>query len=278
MAAPGDKPVPTTRAIDTQGFSLHVELAGEGLPTLVFLHYWGGSARTWSPVIEQLAGTVRCVAYDQRGWGRSGGPTDGYAISDLAEDALAVVAALELDDYVLVGHSMGGKVAQAVAAGHPEGLRGLVLVAPAPATPKLLPDEAREQMLSAYETRESVLVTLENMLSYTKLSDSLREQVVEDSLAGTPGANRTWPTSAIAEDVSTSIDTIDVPVLVLVGEHDLVEPVGFLQETVARHIPNAQLRVIQGSGHLLPLEAPEEVAAQIRAFIEDASPAAAAAD
>jgi pimeloyl-ACP methyl ester carboxylesterase len=265
-----------THTVDAGGFPLQVDEAGNGLPVLVFLHYWGGSARTWSSVIERIAGTVRCVAYDQRGWGRSGGPAKGYAISDLATDLATVVSALDLDDYVLVGHSMGGKVAQAAAAEHPGGLRGLALVAPAPASPKTLPDEARAQMLSAYENRDSVIATLENVLSHKKLSDALRAQVVEDSLAGTTGAQRTWPTSAIAEDVSANVGTIDVPVLILAGEHDLVEPVEFLRETVARQIPGAEFRVIKGIGHLVPLEGPEELTTELRAFIEGIGPSASA--
>jgi pimeloyl-ACP methyl ester carboxylesterase len=51
-------------------FALHREIVGEGSPTLVFLHYWGGSARTWRPVVRHLAASYRCVAYDSRGGGR----------------------------------------------------------------------------------------------------------------------------------------------------------------------------------------------------------------
>jgi len=122
---------------------------------------------------------VRCVAYDHRGWGRSGAPAAGYAVADLASDAMALISALGIEDYVLVGHSMGGKVAQALAAAHPKGQRGLVLVAPAPASPKVLSGEVRAQMLSAYRTRDTVLATLDNMLSHVPLEDDLREQIVQ---------------------------------------------------------------------------------------------------
>ncbi len=66
---------------------------------------------------------MRCVAIDQRGWGRSIGLETGCAIEDLAADATVVIEELELDDYILVGHSMGGKVAQLLATRRPEGLR-----------------------------------------------------------------------------------------------------------------------------------------------------------
>jgi 3-oxoadipate enol-lactonase len=95
--------------------SLEVEEQGTGEPALVFLHYWGGSRRTWTKVMDGLKNNYRCVAYDQRGWGGSDAPAEGYALADLAEDALSLIAAMGLRRYVLVGHSMGGKVAQLVA-------------------------------------------------------------------------------------------------------------------------------------------------------------------
>ncbi|TFW28100.1 alpha/beta fold hydrolase, partial [Duganella callida] len=110
--------------------SIHVEQHGQGDLALVFIHYWGGSSRTWQPLMELLSPAFHCVAYDQRGWGDSA-PADSYSIADLADDALAVVASLGLQRYVLVGHSMGGKAAQLAASRRPPGLQALVLVAPA---------------------------------------------------------------------------------------------------------------------------------------------------
>ena len=71
-------------------------LAGTGEPALLFLHYWGGSARTWSGVTSRLSQYYRCVAYDQRGWGSSDAPPDGYAIADLARDVREVIRALQI--------------------------------------------------------------------------------------------------------------------------------------------------------------------------------------
>jgi pimeloyl-ACP methyl ester carboxylesterase len=90
-------------SVTTEAVTLYVEEEGTGAPALLCLHYWGGSARTWTAVMDRLASTNRCVAIDQRGWGRSEAPASDYAIRDLADDALAVIAALELDDYLLVG-------------------------------------------------------------------------------------------------------------------------------------------------------------------------------
>jgi pimeloyl-ACP methyl ester carboxylesterase len=95
--------------------TLNVADTGAGEPTLIFLHYWGGSAQTWRAVTSRLSGHFRCVAYDQRGWGTSDAPADGYSIGNLADDATLLIRALKVDRYLLIGHSMGGKVVQLLA-------------------------------------------------------------------------------------------------------------------------------------------------------------------
>lgn len=256
-------------SVTTGAVTLHVEEEGTGAPALVFLHYWGGSARTWTAVMDRLASTNRCVAIDQRGWGRSEAPAGDYAIRDLADDALAVIGALELDDYLLVGHSMGGKVAQVVAGDRPAGLRGVVLIAPAPAAPAApITDEFRQQLLGAYLTRDGVLEGLEIVGSYEGLSPELREQVVSDSMAGAPQAREAWPNTMISEDVSSALAGIDVPVLVLGADHDPIEPVSLLAEHVVARIAGAALEVISDSGHLIPLEQPQQIADRITAFVD----------
>src|SRR5689334_13578935 len=67
---------------------LNVVTVGRGAAALVFLHYWGGSSRTWAPVMEHLASSNRCVAIDFRGWGESSkAPTD-YTLETLANDVI----------------------------------------------------------------------------------------------------------------------------------------------------------------------------------------------
>jgi len=81
--------------------SFNVVETGAGEPALLFLHYWGGSARTWNVVTSELSADFRCIAYDQRGWGHSDIPQEGYSIRDLALDAKRIAEALHLRHYVL---------------------------------------------------------------------------------------------------------------------------------------------------------------------------------
>ena len=138
---------------DVNGTHIQVTQQGNGELALVFLHYYGGSSRTWDTVSGALSERYRTVAIDHRGWGESAKPESGYELATLAADAQAVISALNLQRYILVGHSMGGKVAQLIASHQPTGLEGLVLVAPSPPSPMRLSAQERAVLTSAYSSR-----------------------------------------------------------------------------------------------------------------------------
>ncbi|OZB47565.1 MAG: alpha/beta hydrolase [Cellulomonas sp. 14-74-6] len=257
---------PSTDAASAAGGALptYDHRAGTG-PTLVLLHYWGGSARTWDGVVDRLPGRD-VLALDLRGWGRSQHLPGPYSLHQLAADVVQVLAEARVGDHVLVGHSMGGKVAQLVAAGRPTGLRGLVLVAPGPARPAaVITPEYQDQLAHAYDTDESVAGVLEHVLTATPLPGELKAQVLTDSRSSSVEARDEWPLRGIAEDISGLTPAIDVPTLVVGGDVDQVEPVEVLRDNLLPHVPAARLVVVP-SGHLIPLEAPAELARVIDGF------------
>jgi 3-oxoadipate enol-lactonase len=201
-----------------------------------------------------------------RGWGESEAAEDGYSIAALADEATALIKHLELGRYVLIGHSMGGKVAQLMASRRPQGLLGLILVAPATPTPTVLPEEARQQQIHAYDNRETVLQAIA-FLSAGNSDPETVEQIVEDSLSGTPEAKLAWPTSAMLEDISSEISKIAVPTLVLAGEHDRLDSVEQHRREVVSKISGARLEIISNSGHLLPIDEPVQTARAIDRFV-----------
>lgn len=253
--------------IESNGTRIHVNQRGSGELALVFLHYYGGSARTWDAVADELADKYRIVATDHRGWGDSEAPADGYRIADLAADAEGVIDTLGLRRYVLIGHSMGGKVAQLLASRRPDGLRGLVLVAPSPPSPTRLSDAQRATLTGAYQTRESVSFVIDHVLTARPLSAVQREQVIEDSLRGAPQAKAAWPDIAMREDITAATASIDVPTIVISGELDKVDSIETLEAELLPRIPHAALHVLPETGHLSPLEAPGEVAGRIARFV-----------
>lgn len=246
--------------------SIHVEQHGEGNPAIVFLHYWGGTSRTWSRVAARLQDKFRTVAYDARGWGQSDKAPAGYALNNLADEVLALIRALEVKEFVLVGHSLGGKVAQFAASRHPEEFMGLVLVAPAPPTPLRLPEEMRETQIHAYDNRENVLQTI-RFLSARMPPPEIVEQIVEDSMSGSRAATLAYPTSSILEDISHEVPKIAVPTLVFAGELDQLDSIEQHKREVVARIANARLEIIPRSGHLIPIDEPEELAQRIDKFV-----------
>ena len=107
--------------LHVNGLDFNVRESGSKQPALVFIHYWGGTGRTGDLVAESLSERHRCIAPDLRGWGRSDRMAVGHDLHVRADDIAAIVQSLELSRYILVGHSMGGKIAQILASRRPAG-------------------------------------------------------------------------------------------------------------------------------------------------------------
>ena len=248
--------------VDVRGGRLPVWTQAGGPTTLVFLHLWGGSHRTFAPVIASLASGCAVVSYDHRGWGAARDLPGPYGISELADDALAVIAGLGLGRYVLVGHSMGGKVAQLAASRRPEGLAALALIAPAPPRPAV-DARAAEALTHAFDSRETVSDALRHMLTAQPLPPDLQEQMINDGLAGNREAQLAWPLGGITEDITAATKAIEVPVQVLAGRQDRVDPPESLEANLLPFIPGARMTVLEETGHLSPLEVPEQIAKEL---------------
>ncbi|MEU6199014.1 alpha/beta hydrolase [Streptomyces sp. NPDC047061] len=258
---------PIGRYFDVQGGQVYGHVREGDGPALVLLHYWGGSHRTWRPVLELLGPTQAFVAYDHRGWGASAAAPGPYGIEQLADDAQQVVGRLGYDEFVVVGHSTGGKVTQALASRRPAGLRGLVLVAPAPPAPVGVTPEFQEALSHAYDSAETIGRSIDQVLTGRPLGGALRAQVLEDSSRAAEAARSAWPRQGLVEDLSGSVGKIDVPVLVLTGGADRVDPPQVLREHLLPLIPTATLTELDGVGHLSPLEAPDLVARHLADFL-----------
>jgi pimeloyl-ACP methyl ester carboxylesterase len=255
------------RIIRTKNASIRLLDAGGTEPAAVFLHYWGGSARTWRYVARLLSDRVRCICLDQRGWGQSSASDERYDLEAMADDAAAVIAALGLHRFVLVGHSMGGKVAQILAARQPDGLEGLVLVAPAPPVPMPVPQAARHAMLESYGSRVGVQQALQ-ILASRPLSAEDQETVIEDTLRGLPAAKRAWTDDGMTMDLGKRLSMVTVPTVIVVGDQDRVENAATLRTIFSDALHHAEMHVLAGIGHLSPLEAPQELALLCHTFID----------
>lgn len=228
------------------------------MTTVVLLHAFGGSSRSWDLVVPRLA--LPCVAPNLRGFGGSDAPEGSYSVESYAQDVLAVVAGLE--DYVLVGHSMGGKFALAVAAHRPMGLRGLVLVAPSPPTPEPMKPADRRRLLKGYGDPWVATETVRS-IACLPIAQDLRTATIQDYLAASEKAWSAWLQVGSLEDIADRMAAIDVPVQIVVGAEDPVVGPKTQREEVASRLTGASVDEVPGAGHLLPIEAPDAVAGAI---------------
>ncbi|MFE9404291.1 alpha/beta fold hydrolase [Streptomyces sp. NPDC006530] len=260
--------VETTKRVPVSGGSVDVRVGGRSGTALVFVHYWGGSADTWNDVLAHLPAEQRTVRFDQRGWSASRALPGPYHLDQLADDLARVVDVCVSGPFILVGHSMGGKVSQLVAARRPAGLAGVFLIAPAPPQPPAtVTEEYRQGLSHAYDSPETVRHALDHILSATPLSEAVRATAERDSLATGFEARREWPLRGIGQDITRAVRGITAPVAVLAAENDVVEPPSVLRRHLLPHIPGAVLTTVPDVGHLLPVEVPGDVAKALGEFL-----------
>ena len=249
-------------------FEAGVENYNKTRPSLVFLHYFGGSSQAWTEVIEKLAADYHCLAPDLRGFGDSDALPENYAVKDYADDVADLTRALEIENYALVGHSMGGKIALTLAARRPKGLRSLILLAPSPPTPEPIKEESRGKLIDSHGNR-CVATDTVCKAAGGKLSGEVFERAVNDNLRTSEAAWKWWLENGSREDVSTEIEKINVPVLIAAGEKDNAMTPELLEREVARRIEGTRLVIVPEVKHLLPLEAPATVVKLIREHCEN---------
>lgn len=225
----------------------------------VCLHYFGGSALSWAPLTEALGDP--CVTPDLRGFG-SEPPMGAMRVADHADDIAAVLP----PDFVLVGHSMGGKVAMALAARHPSGLRGLVLVAPSPPGPEPMTEDARAKLRAAWGDPDAAAEVARSISRHR--DGPVFERVVADNLRASRVGWDAWLDVGSREDLRALAGQVGVPVLVVAGAEDAsLGPAVQARETMP-FLAGAALHTITCSRHLVPLDSPDELARTMSAWAE----------
>jgi len=230
------------------------------LLTYLALHYWAGAGHEYDALRSRLPAGTQLLAPDLPGFGNEPAPAGfDYSVDSYADWVAAYGRAHQLDEYVLVGHSMGGKIALALAARQPTGLRGLVLLSPSPPSPEPISDKDRAASLAAYGKKEEAEKTLANITD-RPLRPEVCAQIVADNLRTNQTAWDAWLNSGSKEDISSRMHAILVPCRLLVGEADMaISPDAQRRQTLPLLPGGTPFTVVPGAGHLLPYEAPETV-------------------
>ncbi len=249
----------------------------DGRPTVVCLHFLGGSARSWGAVVERVGTVARCIQVDLAGFGAAAA-TPGYAVTDMADAVTDIVRQGKPARWLLAGHSMGAKIASLLARRAADGdaalagLSGLVLLAGSPPGPEPMAEERRQAMLgwfqgTAEDSRREADSFIRASVS-TPLAAAVHQQAVDDVLRTNPAAWRAWLQSGSREDWSSQIGVLDVPTLIVAGADDADLGPDMQLLLAERHFTQARLVTLPDASHLLPMEWPDRVADLIVSHVE----------
>ncbi len=270
----------TTVISERRFASSRVELfglaAGDGAP-IVFLHGITASAYVWTPVLEELAGSGRCVALDQRGHGRSGHPDGSTCDADeLSDDVVDVIEALDAGPAVVVGHSLGGRNALTLAHRSPDHVRAIVSVEFNPFIEPEVLDRLEERVNAGARAFES----LDEVKDYLRGRYPLLPEDAIDRRATYGYALRgdeIWPladpaamaatAAGLRGDVTEATRDLACPALLVRGaKSTFVSEAAFARTQDLR--PDLLYQVVEGSDHYVPEIRSRETVRLIAEFID----------
>jgi pimeloyl-ACP methyl ester carboxylesterase len=248
-------------------------------PELLFcLHFLGGSARSWEHLERALDGTLTCVPVDLPGFGDAA-EASGYTVTAMADHVAQAIRERAPARFALAGHSMGAKVALALARrsedGEPglEGLTDLILVSGSPPSPEPIPEDRRARMLAWIDadpgTRQREARTFVHENVGDRLHPEAEERAVADVLRAAPAAWKAWLESGAREDWSRRVGVLRTPALILAGSADADLGTDAQQALMAPHLASHRRVTIDGVGHLLPLERPTALAEHLLEHLRD---------
>lgn len=258
------------------GVTLNYEITGEGEPVLLIMGT-SGSIPLWGEMAPRLAQEYQVIAFDNRGLGGSERGQGHISVASLAEDASALLEALEIPRVHAMGWSLGSAIVQELALAHPDQVASAILYATWARC-----DGFQRAMLTAlrlpYVVRDMDAALAASGLAFSPqlLDNPDVEQMVEALRPAFPQTEDQMQATVEQWDADLVHDTVDrlggisAPTLVVVGEQDLLTPT-WQAKKVADAVPGARYELLTGPGssHGLHLERPEDLARLVTGFLRD---------
>ena len=244
----------------------------EASETMVFLHGFTGSTKTWEPIIEYLPSTVRCIAVDLLGHGKTEAPKQSqrYQMSEQVLDLHTLFVALQVRDFTLVGYSMGGRIALAYALTYPEHVKRLVLESASPGIVSMDEQQIRikaDESLANKIAQEGLDVFIDfwqdiplfqsqKNLPEIKQQAIRQERLQQSSLGlvnslkgmGTGRQPSYWP----------QLSELNMPVTIITGEFD--QKFHMIAQQMTKNIASSKHIEVLGVGHAIHVENPVQFA------------------
>ncbi|GIW06771.1 MAG: hydrolase [Dehalococcoidia bacterium] len=262
--------------IQVNGLDLRfVDFGGEGPPCLL-LHGATSHALAWSLWVKRTPIRMHFIALEQRGHGDSAKPSKGYGALDFGRDAAAFWEQLGLPPAVVMGASLGGNTAMAMAVERPDLCRALILSDPAYKIPPHIIEASVAQLPAASAGFDdwSAVVRLANQRFPGMTEDEIRMYYLPNlDLRPDGGYRWKWSTEALRQvhehfrdDLFELARSVRVPTLIVQAGERRILPDDVAAEMVTA-IPNAELVVIEGAGHSVHIDKQPEFDAAMAAFL-----------
>ncbi|CAA6606473.1 putative hydrolase or acyltransferase of alpha/beta superfamily [Rhodospirillaceae bacterium LM-1] len=242
---------------------------GSGRKTVIFLHEWLGHHDYWMPLLPYLSkDKARWVLADLRGYGWSRNLKGDFSLDEAVGDVLALADHLKAKRFHVVGHSMGGLVAQAVAAAAPRRVASLTLVCPVPAS-GFAADKAALARMQKVLTDDRILRDAIHARTGNRLGEGwiARKSAIARK-AGTRAAQRGYLNMFTGSDISGLVKGLDVPVRLIAGKHDLpFYGMAAQKKRFSKCFSNLDAVEISEAGHYPMLETPVRLAGLIEDWV-----------
>jgi pimeloyl-ACP methyl ester carboxylesterase len=260
----------------TNGIEIYYEVHGEGAP-LVLISGLGYPAWEWHKMVPYLTGQFQVITFDNRGVGQSDKPAGPYTASMLAADVAGLLDALGIEKAVIMGHSMGGFIAQAFALEHPQRLSKLILCSTNFGGPHHVPITAQSMAVLSDVTNDPVVRFKNGLVVSTAPGFAeAHPEVIQEWLEWRLTNPMDWASyqaqmaiglGLLAEAASFEhkLSQISAPTLILFGAHDKVVPPANA-DLMAGKIGGSRVAILPDAGHFFPIEAPTAAAQAVIQF------------
>ena len=267
------------------GMSVHFRDQGcRDCPAIMLVHGSNSSLHTFEPLVRILEDRYRLISYDQPGHGLTGPhPLDDYSAQGMSEAIDAVVKATGVKKFAIAGNSMGGWVAWRYALERPGDLSALILISASGAPPRPNSNEPRPYLGARIMRHPIGRLLGQHITPRHMVEQSLFDSIANDAqvtekmvdryweLLRLPGNRRAAGLVALVDrepEYGQKLSELTLPTLVLWGEEDLVVPL-HNAKTFDDLIPNSDLQIFKGVGHLAMEEVPDRTAAAIDKFLSE---------
>jgi non-heme chloroperoxidase len=274
-------PYLTVSKENSGNIELYYEDHGSGKP-VVLIHGYPLSGASWEKQVPVLLNAAhRVITYDRRGFGNSSRPTEGYNYDTFAEDLHKLIAHLKLQDFALVGFSMGGgEIARYFGKYGPKGISKAVIIAGVPPFLLKAGDNPEGLDASVFEGIQKAIAA-DRYAFFTEffknfyntdlyLGTRVSDQVVQASWNVAAGASATASLACVPtwhEDFRKDLSRVDVPTLVIHGDDDRVVPLAAAGQRTAKLVKGARLVVVKGGPHCITWTHADEVNRELLSFL-----------